>query len=188
MKIKHKIYLNLILLAGIILILLFAGISPLLAEIKQLSVDYKQSNNLLASYQEKTGNYFQELEQQYLDLQSEISKIQQAFIDSEKAVEFILKVERLANTTNNYQEIKEISVTENNSKGLTFRISLWGSYPNLIKFLAQLENMDYFVDSNNLQMSSIQEQELRGLENNGIIVSAGDIKSVLEINVYEQKK
>ncbi len=95
-------------------------------------------------------------------------------------------MEQLAKNTDNYQEIKEISIAENDNKKLTFQVSLWGSYPNLIKFLAQLQNIGYFVEPVRLQIAKIQKQELIALENEGIAVSAGDIKSVLEINIYEQ--
>jgi len=187
MKIQHKIYLNLIGLVVISLILVFVGVRPLIAKVKQLSQDYQQKNKTLISYQKKVGNYLQELEEKYSQLQTEVNQINQAFIDSEQAINLILKVEQLAKTTNNYQEIKEISLAEGEDQSLTFRVSLWGSYPNLIKFLAQVENMGYFVSSSYLHLTGIKESELRGLEKEGMIVSPGDVKSVLEINVYEQK-
>ena len=44
--------------------------------------------------------------------------------------------------------------------------------------------MKYFVDVNSFAVTRIEERELKSLVDGEIMVSMGDVKSVLEIKVY----
>lgn len=182
MKTKQKIYLTLIIFILIVIGLLVFLINPLVDKVKLSSVEFRKKSDLSASYKEKGGNYLEELRDKHTSLEPDILEVNESFVDSERAVDFILAVEQAAALTNNYQEIKEISSAEEGA--LSFRVSLWGSFPNLIKFLAQLENMDYFIDFDSLQTGRIGERDLKTLIDKGIVVSIGDVKSVVEINAY----
>ena len=116
--------------------------------------------------------------------QTKILKINNAFVNPEKAIDFIVAIEKVAASTNNYQEIKEVTSPKKEEGVLYFQISLWGSFPNLIKFLARLENMEYFIDAKSLQITRIEEKELMGLTDKEITVSAGDVKSIINIKTY----
>ena len=183
MQAQQKIYLTLIILVVVVIALLLFLVAPLVNKIKVLSADFKEKNNLLASYKEKGSDYLKKLRDEYADLGLKISEINESFVDPGKAIDFILAVEQAAALTNNYQEIREISLPEEENI-LSFQISLWGSFSNLIKFLTQLENMDYFVDSDSFQITRIEERDVKSLEDKGIVVSIGDVRSVLEIKVY----
>lgn len=183
MDCRQKIYLTLIASAIIIIALLLFLVIPLVHNIKSLSGNLIEKKNTVESFKEKSDKYLKHLKNEYANLEPEISKINSSFIDPEKAVDFILAVERIANLTNNYQEIREISSSKEKDV-LSFQISLWGSFPNLIKFLAQLENMDYFVDSSSFQITKIEENELKGFVERGILVSADNIRSTINIKVY----
>lgn len=182
METKQKIYLTLIIFVLIVIGLLLFLINPLVGKIKLSSAEFKEKNNLLASYKEKGGDYLEGLRGKHTSLELNILKINESFIGSERAIDFILAVEQAAALINNYQEIKEVISIEEGV--LSFRVSLWGSFPNLIKFLAQLENMDYFVDLDSLQISKIGERDLTSLAAKGIIALAGDVKSIIDIKAY----
>lgn len=190
MKIQQRIYLTIGITLAIVILLLLLLILPMVNKIKELSAGFVEKSNLLASYKEKSGDYFAGLKSEYADTESRIAEINKYFVNPEKAIDFIMAVEQIAVKTNNYQEIREINPPaspaggpeENNA--LLFQVSLWGSFPNLVKFLAQLENMNYFVDSNSLQVSKIEQRDLTRLKDRGIEVLTGDIGSVINIKAY----
>lgn len=178
MNCKQKIYITSITSAIIIIALILILVTPPVKKIKSLSANLVEKKSLTSTYEKRGGDYLKNLKNKYIELEPQISKINKSFIDSGRVIDFILAVEKAAALTNNYLEIKEIS---------SFQISLWGSFSNLIKFLAQLENMDYFVDSDSLQITKIGEKSLKDLIDKGIIVSTGDIKSVINIKTYTNK-
>lgn len=183
MNTKRKIYLTLIVSLLVIIGLWLFLIQPLVDEVKLLSTEFEQKNNLLASYKDKGEKYLNKLRDDYNLFESRIFEINNSFIDSEKVIDSILAVEQAAVSTSNYQEIKEIS-SPGEDNALSFQISLWGSFPNLVKFLARIENLNYFIDSDSLQITRIGERDLRSWADKGINISDGDVKSTLEIKAY----
>jgi len=182
MSCKNKTYLALVVSAIIVIALLVFLIGPLVSKIKLISSILKEKKSAITSLEERSGDYLKFIQNKYNELEQKISKINNSFNDPEKAVDFIVAVEKIAVLTNNYQQIRETSSTEKNV--LSFQISLWGSFPNLIEFLAQLENMNYFVDSASLQITRIDERELTSLIEKKVRVSDGDVKSVINIKTY----
>ncbi len=180
---KQKIYITLVILVITVIALLFFSISPLVSRVKALATELREKEGIVFSYKEKGGEYLEWLKSRYVSLESKILEINNSFIDSEKAIDFILNVEQIVFLTNNYQEIKEISSLEEGSV-LSFQISLWGNFSNLIKFLAQLENMGYFVDTESLQITRIENRDLNSLTDRGIMVLAGDVRSIISIKAY----
>lgn len=189
MECKQKIYITSITSIIIIIALILILVAPLVRKIKSLSLNLIEKKSLMSSYEKRGGDYLKNLKNKYIELEPQISKINKSFIDSDQVIDFILAVEKAAALTNNYLEIKEISSsTEEKDQILSFQISLWGNFSNLIKFLVQLENMDYFVDSGSLQITKIEEKSLKNLTDKGIMVSAEDIKSVISIKTYTNNK
>jgi type II secretory pathway component PulM len=179
---KSKIHLTLVIVVIAVILLFVLLNAPLIKGVKTLSADFKEKNNLLASYREKGGDYLIQLRNEHAKSESKVSEIQACFVDSEKAIDFILAIEQVAVATGNYQEKREIASEEKNT--LSFQVSLWGSFSNLIKFLAQLENMKYFVNVDSFTTTRIVERELRDLVDKGIVVPIENVRSVLEIKVY----
>lgn len=180
---KSRIHLTLIILIIVVIVLLVFLNIPLVKEVKTLSVDFKEKNNLLASYGEKGGDYLIQLRNEHIKSEPRISEIQAAFAGAEKAIDFILALEQIAALTGNYQEKRE-TISPEQENILSFQVSLWGSFPNLIKFLAQLENMKYFVNVDSLTTRRIEERDLKDLIDKGIVVPIESVKSILEIKVY----
>ena len=147
-------------------------------------------NNSLVSFEERGTDYLARLRGEYFDIESQIPEINKYFLSPDKVIDFILAVEEIATLSSNYQEIKGVGSPAPSTGGseekdvLSFQISLWGNFPNLIKFLVQLENMEYFIDIYSLQIARAGEREWGGLEEKGIVVSAGDVKSIINLGVY----
>ena len=183
MNTQRKIYLTLVILAVVIIVLLFFLIRPLVAKVKAVSDNFIEKNNSLASFEERGTDYLARLRGEYFDIESQISEINKYFLFPNKVIDFILAIEEIATLSSNYQEIKEVGSPEEEDI-LSFQISLRGNFPNLIKFLARLENMEYFIDIHSLQITRITERERSGLEKEGIMVLVGDVKSTINIGVY----
>ena len=182
MSLKSRIHLTLaILVIAVIILLVFLDI-PLVKKIKTSSANIKEKNNLLASYEEKGGDYLTRLRNEYVESEPRISETRISFVESGKVIDFILALEQIAVLTGNYQEIRETTSKEKNI--LPFQISLWGSFPNLIRFLVQLENMKYFINVDSFVTLRIEKRDLGSLTNKGIVVSIEDVKSVLEIRAH----
>lgn len=186
MDYKKKTYLTLIISAIIIIALLLFLVGKLVRNIKSSSSEILKTKSAVFSYKERSEKYLKDIKDAYAKVEPKISEINNAFVNPEKAIDFIVAIERVAAQTNNYQEIREIASPDKKEGALYFQISLWGSFPNLIKFLAQLENMNYFVDSNSLQIMRIDEKELAGFIDKGTIVSTGDVKSIINIKTHTQ--
>ena len=184
MDCKKKIYLTLIISAIVITALLLFLVVPLVNKIKSSSREILKTKSAALSYKERSDKYLKDIKDEYTGVEPKILKINNAFVNPEKAIDFIVAIEKVAALTNNYQEIREVTSPKKEEGVLYFQISLWGSFPNLIKFLARLENMEYFIDAKSLQITRIEEKELVGLTDKEITVSAGDVKSIINIKTH----
>jgi len=182
MNTQRKIYLTLVILAVVIIVLLFFLIRPLVAKVKAVSDDFIEKNNSLVSFEERGTDYLARLRNEYFDIESQIPEINKYFLSPDKVIDFILAIEEIATLSSNYQEIREVGSPEEDI--LSFQISLWGNFPNLIRFLVQLENMEYSIDIYSLQITKAGEREQGGLKERGIVVSTGDVKSTINLGVY----
>lgn len=190
MNTQRKIYLTLVILAVVIIVLLFFLIRPLVAKVKAVSNDFIEKNNSLLSFEERGTDYLARLRSEYFDIEPQIPKINKYFLSPDKVIDFILAIEEIATLSSNYQEIKGVGSPATPTDGskkediLSFQISLWGNFPNLIRFLVQLENMEYFIDIYSLQIAKVGEKEWSSLREKGIVVSVGDVKSTINLGVY----
>ncbi len=182
MNTQRKIYLTLVILAVVIIVLLFFLIRPLVAKVKAVSDDFVEKNNSLVSFEERGTDYLTRLRSEYFDIESQIPEINKYFLSPDKVIDFILAIEEIATLSSNYQEIREVGSPEEDI--LSFQISLWGNFPNLIRFLVQLENMEYSIDIYSLQIVKVGERERGGLREKGIVVLTGDVKSTINLGVY----
>lgn len=182
MNYKQKIFLILLVFVVVIIGLLLFCISPLVNKIKALSSELEENNKIIVSYKEKGSNYLAWIKDEYENVELEVLRINSSFIDSDKVIDFILAIEQAAALTSNYQEIEEIDSSEQGV--LSFQVSLWGNFSNLVKFLVLVENMNYFTEISSLRTSKIGERDQRILKEKEINVLDGDIISVLEIKAY----
>ena len=170
MNIKQKIFLisGLIL---IIIILLFWGIvKPLVSEIKTTSSLVQQRNEELFALEKTDQNYLKQLESDYKIIEEDISLIKSGFLDINKAVGFFIELENIASATSNNLEIKTEEFP-------AFTLNLSGDFPNLMKFLGWLENGDYLIDIDSIQIRRFTIKELEKL-------LSGNIRTNLKIRAF----
>lgn len=171
-------------LAALILIVFFIAV-PLINQIKNDGAELaekKQSIELL--YQD--WRILENSRKEYIKIQNELNSLP-AILPAGEALKFIMLIENIAQNTANQQEV---SVNEANKtstdKSLNFQIGLRGSFPNLIKFIAYLENAPYYNEIKAIQIKGFSAKELQGMkEQDRANLKSGDINSTLKISVYQ---
>lgn len=179
----QKIYLSSVITAIVIICLICFLVFPLIEKVKITSAIFWEKNRIFSLLIKKDKDYLAELEKEHKDYESSIILSEKAFLDSDKAVEFIFALELIALQTGNKHEINEIVLpgTEKKEGILPFQVSLWGSFPDLIRFLVNLENMTYLVDVDSIQIKRLTERDVFGKKAG---LSIGDVESIMRIKVY----
>jgi len=113
------------------------------------------------------------------------------FLAQKDAINFILDVEQFASSTQIREKITVLNNPAQKSQGekpkenvLKFQISLWGSYPNLIKFLVYLENAPYLNNIDSLQIKRLSEKDIN-LANESAGSQPGDVSGIINLSVYQ---
>ena len=182
---KQKIYLTLSIILAICLVSGFLVIYPLINKIKSSSLAFIEKKETLEIL-EKEQIEFNLLKEQYKKIEPELTKINQSLLNSEKTLDFIVALENIAEKANNNYEIKVTQLQKEPKEKfsfLTFQIYLWGSFPNLIKFLIYLENMPYWVETDQIQIRPITQEEI-GTKKGLVNLSTGDVNTNLIVKVY----
>lgn len=155
---------------------------------------YQENQKLIRQKQTIDAFYldwknFHDAQKNYGDFQEELSKFD-IFLDPAQAVKFISATESAAQQTQQKEEIDVLEKTagEKEAAGadpvLNFKVSLQGSFSNLIKFLIRLENGSYYSDVWSLQISRVSSAEAGSQEVSGPQV--GEVRSVINLAVYQQ--
>lgn len=182
---KRKIYLTLTIITGLFLVMIFGVIYPLISKIKSTSFDLIQKKEILEDL-EKNQQKISRLEKEYQLIKPELIKIEQNLLQQpEKTLDFIVALEGIAQKSNNQYEIKPIEQPKKeSSSSLDFQVSLWGNFPNLIRFLVYLENMPYLIEVTKIQIQRISQEGIIKKELTGLLI--GDVATNLNIKVYTQ--
>lgn len=145
-----------------------------------------QARQTLDSFYQNWRN-LEKTKQDISAIQNELSGTT-ALLPSEDAIKFILAVENSAQATQNRESISvSNSAATTQATGakntLDFQISLWGSFPNLIKFLVYLENAPYLNTVDSLQIRRLTETDLNSPDAAGSQV--GDVNSIITISAFQ---
>lgn len=178
MNIKQKICLSLGLIIIIAVLLFGLLVQPLLREIKSTSASLGEKKEKLNILEKADQKYLEQLEIDYEETKKDLSLVESAFLISDQAVDFIVELETFASLTFNTLEIKSVNYP-------VFSLHTIGSFSNLMKYLAWLENGRYFVNIDSINIRRIGTREAPIKE-----ASIGDIETILEItlptNTYEE--
>lgn len=180
---QKKLYLNLS-IAILVLLVLFLGLGwKLIGTIK-----VKAEN--LATQQQSIQNLYnnwRNLERAKRNLKSQYDTglLEQILLKKDRAVDFILEIETLAQRAGCQQEIRSIVSTakkDEEPSELKFQITLWCPSSNFFKFLIYFENMKYFAEVQNIRLSRLGAKTVEA-EKEIIGLAEGDLRAVLDINV-----
>ena len=165
---------------GLIILILFIWlvIYPLVDRIRIASQEYLSNQEILNKLDQRES-LARELEEGYQERKVDLEAIAKVLLGPEEIVGFISNLETIAQETDNNFEIKAVSPhapsTEEEKAFLSFRISLWGDFPSLLYFLANLEDSPYppyrLVEIENLAVRELRE---------------GGLETILDVKIYTQ--
>lgn len=92
-----------------------------------------------------------------------VAKTDQSFVSMRDPVQFIKFLENLAQKTNNLFEINQVTFSEetiSEENILPFQIYLGGNFADLMHFLNYVENMEYYIKIESLQISQLGTQNI----------------------------
>lgn len=117
----------------------------------------------------------------------QIDKLNQAFVSKTEPIGFINSLENLALKTNNAFEIDLTSAGADSKKkdsALYFQIKLAGSFSDAMHFLNYLENMEYRVQIQSLDISKISTRppEISGAKE----IPANSIFTLINLKAFTQ--
>jgi len=163
---------------------------PLVNKIRAASSEYLFNQEILKKLDQRES-LFKELEEYYQEKESDLELIEGVFLDQDEAVGYISTLETIAEQTGNGFEIKTASVfgsAEGEEYFLALRISLWGSFSNLLEFIANLEDSPYppyrLIEISNLTINRIELGRIIMSESGP---KTGDLETQLVIKIYTQK-
>jgi len=180
------------LVLGLLIWLVFL---PLVDKIKEASKEYWMNQETLSQLDQKES-LFKEIKKAYEREDENFLMIENIFLREEEIIGFISTLERVANQTNNFFEIEsaqpskasEEVISENNAKKesfLSLKIRLWGSFNNLLDFMAHLENSPYppyrLIEIKDLMIKRLEEKDLTKLPS---ALEEGDLETSLVIKIY----
>jgi Tfp pilus assembly protein PilO len=181
---QKRLYTSIIIVGVLAILFIVFLIYPVFRAIVKNSQDFLSEKKRLISLAQEEEN-LKKIEDLYKAYQSDLNKIENFFVDPEAPIEFVNFLEETAKNSQLRLEISSIvkkAEKEDPWENLSIQLFIYGSYPNLLKFLEKLENSSYLIEMVNLNINRLSESELKlkGFEK----FSTGDINSSLLIKVY----
>ena len=181
---KNKINLSLVVFGVLIVSLIVFVIYPLFKEIKNNSEDLISKKQKLLSLEAKIEN-LGEFQSLWSEIEPNLKKIDQLFIDPGVPVEFISFLETAARDCDFPIVISPAlpsKIEKDPWPSLSFQISSITSFSKFLRFLVKIETSPYLIEIQNLNARRLTEKELKLKEFEKL--SLGDIKTTLSIKVY----
>jgi len=193
MSIEKKIILYFC--SALIILLFFIGVVvlPLINKIKDASQEYLANQETLIRLAQRESLSL-ELEKHFLEYEDDIISIEGAFLDTEEEiVGLILTLENIAQEFGNIFEIKSaipsgvLVQDQTEEPFLSLQISIQGSFSNVLRFMASLEDNPYppyrLMEIDTLSIKRLTGRSLAVL---GEGLEEGDLEAILQIKIYTQ--
>jgi len=171
MTLKNKINLSLIIFIILSVCLIVLVIYPLFKEIKNSSEELVSEKQKLFSLEKKIEN-LKEFQTLWLEIEPNLKKIDQLFIDPQVPVEFVNFLEKIAKDSEILIEISSAlpSKTEKDPwPSLLLKINSTAPFSEILKFLEKIETSPYLIEIQNLNARRLIE---------------GDAEITLSVKVY----
>lgn len=127
-----------------------------------------------------------------LSFKQDIENLGKAFLNNEEIPGFIETLEKIAASSNVIFSIEYVPAAKGlEGSELNFKISLFGSFSNTLRFLANLENVPFapyrLVKVKNLNLKRIETTDLRFKKFQDLGVKEGMIDASIDMAVYLSK-
>jgi len=184
MNIRQTIFSTIIAIILTLFILIFFLLKPLLVQIQKLSQVVEQQQIIVKNpaFQEQYQARIASIEADYQAIEPRLSILKQSILEKEEAIRFIEILENTAQQTHLTQEIKikpaslaNESEQKEQKNILIFSLSLVGDFSNFLRFLEMIENNQYLLQVQKIQIKALRDKEKQ---------LTGQVQSNVEIKVY----
>lgn len=183
---KTKLYVTIVAIILIFLGLIGGAILPLINKINSLSSQYTNTKQQIVNIEEKR-NQISKIETEYNQIKDSIDKINNSLIDPTKFLDTIIKLEQMAEQTDNRHDITIIEQDPKAKKSgaqpkfLAFRVILIGSFQNSMNFMNTLENSNFYS-----RIDKVELAKANTLPNPdpSQTIKETDIRTILEVKIF----
>jgi hypothetical protein len=156
-EVKRKTYVNVLIAVVAIVSLLYIGNVYLVSRVKILSAEIVQSKKEVERMK-RQNEEIAAIRSDYESMQEKIGIISDSVVSNENKVRFIIEMESIADKNNvdlkkDFLGKEEVSSNKDFSYEY-FSIEASGKFSDVMKFLVHLENLKYYVDIEDVKMSS----------------------------------
>lgn len=149
-----------------------------LSDIRSALISSKKESRIIAQQKSLIGL----LEKQFEEIEPQRKVFEKAVLPAGDLVEFIATLETLAQTSGVHIEILPQAQTRAGKEGFAFQLGLKGAHINTLRFIDELQNLIYFVETESISMRRVSEKQA-GREVSGFVVSEGDAQTAMKIFV-----
>jgi Tfp pilus assembly protein PilO len=153
---KNKlVYLSAI-FVSIVVGVVFIAVLPTINEIKNLRKNIISKKIELEETLIKERN-MSKLNEKVKIIEPKLEELNNIFINENKELEFITTLEGVAINNNVKQTINlmtESAIAENGYKKIPLNLSVTGNFINVVKYLTEIESLNYYIDIKNFNISS----------------------------------
>lgn len=171
MSIRQKIYLAFLCVITMLTLLILFVFKPLFVEIKNTAASTLESREKLIALERMDKKYIEEVEKDYEIISGNLVAIKKQLVGKSGAVGFFEAMETAAESTNNKIEISA-------SEFPILTLSVFGTFSDLMKFLGWLENGDYFIGVESINIARVSVKE------DAELITDGRIKTNIKIKIY----
>jgi len=170
-----------------VLVLTFIFVFFFLKGIRQTSAELVNIKKELVSFQTKLSGE-EDLKEDYQKIELDLARIENSFVNPEVPVDLIKFWEQTASDSGIYINIAPISssVDEKDKKYvwgyMNFRLSLFGSFGDLLRFLERIEAGPYLVEIKDLSVQKLSSSDLVSKEYPGLSVNG--VRAILTLKVF----
>ena len=171
------------------LILFFIFVFFFLKGIKQTSADLVNIKKELFLFQTKLSGE-EDVNENYQKIEPDLTRIENSFVDPEVPVDLIKFWEQTALNSGIYINIVPISSSADDKDKkyawgfMNFRLSLFGSFEDLLRFLERIETGPYLIEIKDLSIQKLNSSDLVSKEYPGL--SVNDVKAILTLKVFTE--
>lgn len=183
---RTKLYITIAVIIFIFLGLIGGAILPLINKVSSLSSQYIETKQQIVNIEEKR-NQISKIETEYNQIKDSIDKINNSLVDPNRFLDTIIKLEQMAEQTNNRHNIAIIEQDPKAKKSnalpkfISFRVSLIGSFQDSINFMNTLENSNFYNRIDKVEM--VKAGSLPNPDPNQPIKET-DIRTTLEVKIF----
>jgi len=171
------------------LILFFIFVFFFLKGIKQTSADLVNIKKELFLFQTKLSGE-EDVNENYQKIEPDLTRIENSFVNPEVPVDLIKFWEQTALNSGIYINIVPISSSADDKDKkyawgfMNFRLSLFGSFEDLLRFLERIETGPYLIEIKDLSIQKLNSSDLVSKEYPGL--SVNDVKAILTLKVFTE--